>query len=48
MDYPFTLIEIRFNKDGIGQGKMSALHRDHDEQGQASHQRSWYHMTEDR
>jgi hypothetical protein len=23
MDYPFTLIEIRFNKDGVGQGKMS-------------------------
>ena len=22
-DYPFTLIEIRFNKDGVGQGKMS-------------------------
>ena len=23
MDYPFTWIEIRFNKDGIGEGKMS-------------------------
>ena len=23
MDYPFTLIEIRFNRDGVGQGKMS-------------------------
>ena len=22
MDYPFTLIEIHFNKDGIGVGKM--------------------------
>jgi hypothetical protein len=25
MDYPFTLIEIRFNKDGVGQGKMSVF-----------------------
>jgi len=23
MDYPFTLLEIRLNKDGVGQGKMS-------------------------
>ena len=23
MDYPFTLIEIRLNKDGVGEGKMS-------------------------
>ena len=23
IDYPFTLIEIRFNKQGVGQGKMS-------------------------
>jgi hypothetical protein len=23
MDYPYTLIEIRFNKDGVGVGKMS-------------------------
>jgi hypothetical protein len=23
IDYPFTLLEIRFNKDGVGQGKMS-------------------------
>lgn len=23
MDYPFTMIEIRFNKDGVGEGKMS-------------------------
>jgi len=25
MDYPFTLIEIRFNKEGVGQGKMSVF-----------------------
>jgi hypothetical protein len=23
IDYPFTLLEIRFNKEGVGQGKMS-------------------------
>ena len=23
MDYPFTLLEIRLNKEGVGQGKMS-------------------------
>jgi hypothetical protein len=23
MDYPFTLIEIHFNKEGVGVGKMS-------------------------
>jgi hypothetical protein len=23
IDYPFTLLEIRLNKDGVGQGKMS-------------------------
>ena len=23
VDYPFTLIEIRFNKEGVGVGKMS-------------------------
>jgi hypothetical protein len=23
MDYPFTLVEIRLNKDGEGQGKLS-------------------------
>jgi hypothetical protein len=27
IDYPFTVIELRFNRDGIGEGKMSIATR---------------------